>query len=131
MSILDKIKLYFGMGHEDTAVSYRQPEPTLEEKIGNAQSERGFAFDLIEQAQDALRAAATLESDIAEESQRRAINGLRVAQESAARILANGQEAAQKYSVQADCALTNAVDDSDAVLVLSSLMSKEDDVDPC
>lgn len=127
MPVLNKIKEVFGFTYHEEPPAYVAP-PSLEDRLGEAAAERGYAFDMLSEAREALRAAADTEAYVAAEAIARAEKAVAFSRQQAERILATGQANAEHLEDMAATAQTNAVDDSNASFLLASLMVREDDV---
>lgn len=123
MSVLSKIGGYFKP--VNTPVPLATPS-TLEERLGEAAADRGWAFSLIADAKEGLKDSAQTEFEVANELLRRAEQGRIAAEETARRILANAAASAADKEEKATLAQRNGDDDLRAFECLDDLIAKEE-----
>lgn len=130
MSVLSKFREWFAPTEADHPQS--APPLSLDEKLALAAADRGYAFSLLEDAEEALADSSVLEAEVAAESLRRSELALTHARENAARILQHGHERAVEHEERAACAQANANDDETALAAIRKLRNDElHDTGPC
>lgn len=125
MSVLSTFRLWFGFGPHEDDESRPTPPVTLDEKLSLAAADRAFAFDLLEDVEEALVDSSTLEAEVAAESLRRAEQGRIAAEESARRILESARQSALRYEDLAAASQANSDDDETALLHVRKLRYSE------
>lgn len=129
MSFLNrpKVRRFLALPDKHEPHTIVQPSLTLEERLGEAAADRGWAFDILEQAREALRDSAQTEYEVAQEYLRRADRGRTEAAEAAHRILETAAQSASDKEEKATSAQRNGDDDLRAFERLDDLLAKEDE----
>lgn len=128
MSVLmDKLKLYFGFGSDEQVRLALVAPRSDEQKLAIAAADRGYAFGLLEMAEEALVSSAKTEYEVCGQSLRRVQEAIDSSTESAARIIANGIASSLRHKDAADQCQRNGDNDELALSMLASLFAYRDD----
>lgn len=127
MSFLDrpKVRRFLALSDKTAPARVYVPPPSLEDRLGYAAAERGYAFDLIDRAHDALRAAASDVRLVSEEAALRAVTQRDEAYESAQRIRRGGDEAFTRNMALSDRADANFQSDDHVASIIRNLLPIE------